>query len=84
LCCGFIHALYNFAGLLFETEERLGLGAGVVFDVGTVITMLVVCITVGAFILYSVFKYSSEEQTVLYQKLGVSMRQKDEEEAVKD
>ena len=75
-CCAFVHALYNFGGLLFETAERFGLGNGVVFDMGTVITMLVVCLTLGAFVLYSVFKYSAEEQKELYAKLGVSMKQK--------
>lgn len=75
-CCAFVHALYNFGGLLFETAERFGLGNGVVFDIGTVITMLVVCLTLGAFVLYSVFKYSAEEQKELYRKLGVSMKQK--------
>lgn len=75
-CSAFVHALYNFGGLLFETAERFGLGNGVVFDVGTVITMLVVCLTLGAFVLYSVFKYSAEEQKELYRKLGVSMKQK--------
>ena len=75
-CCAFVHALYNFGGLLFETADRFGLGSGVVFDIGTVITMLVVCLTLGAFVLYSVFKYSAEEQKELYTKLGVSMKQK--------
>lgn len=75
-CCAFVHALYNFGGLLFETADRFGLGSGVVFDIGTVITMLVVCLTLGAFVLYSVFKYSAEEQKELYRKLGVSMKQK--------
>lgn len=71
-CCGFVHALYNFCGLLFETTDRMGLGKGVVFDVGTVITMLIVSISVGLFVLYSVFRYSEEERESLYAKLGVS------------
>lgn len=71
-CCGFVHAVYNFGGLLFETSERMGLGSGVVFDLGTVITMLIVSISVGLFILYSVYRYSEEEQGILYKKLGVS------------
>lgn len=78
-CCAFVHATYNFCGLLFDVPERMGLGAGIVFDLGTVITMSVVSITVGAFILYSVFKYSEEERRCLYTKLGVPMKEKAEE-----
>lgn len=70
-CCAFVHALYNFCGLLFEIPERMGLGSGVVFDLGTAITMLIVCVIMGAFILYSVFKYSDDEVGVLYEKLGI-------------
>ena len=73
-CAAFVHALYNFGGLLFETSERFGLGHGVVFDTGTVITMLVVSLVLGAFILYSVWKYPEEERAELYQKLGYSAK----------
>lgn len=80
-CAAFVHALYNFGGLFFETADRFGLGNGGgglgMLDGGTIITMLIVCITVGAFILYSVWKYPEEEQTELYKKLGVSMKKKD-------
>ena len=76
LCCAFVHALYNFGGLLFEKAANFGLGNGVVFDTGTVITMLVVSLVLGAFVLYSVWKYSFEEQKTLYEKLGVSMKEK--------
>lgn len=79
-CAAFVHALYNFGGLFFETAERFGLGNGGgaqgMLDGGTVITMLIVCVTVGAFIVYSVWKYSEEEQRDLYKKLGVSMKKK--------
>ena len=75
-CCAFVHAVYNFGGLLFDTAERFGLGSGVVFDMGTVITMLVVSLVIGSFILYSVWKYSMEEQHELYAKIGVSMKQR--------
>lgn len=71
LLCAFIHAVYNFCGLLFETEARLGLGAGVVLDLGTSITMLVVSILVGIFVLYKVFTYTDKERIELYQKLGI-------------
>ncbi len=73
LCCGFIHALYNFCGLLFDASNRMGLGNGVVFDIGTIITMVVVSIAAGVFVLYSVKKYSKKEQIELYQRLGISM-----------
>ncbi len=73
ICCGFIHALYNFCGLLFETSERMGLGNGVVFDIGTVLTMLIVSSLAAIFVLYSVKRYSEEEQGELYNKLGVSI-----------
>ena len=78
LCCGVIHALYNFGGLLFETSEYMGLGKGVVFDLGTVITMFVVSVIAGVIVLYSVKKYTIEEQAELYEKLGVSMKKQDE------
>ena len=57
----------------------MGLGNGIVFDLGTVITMLIVCVVVGAFILYSVFKYSEEELGSLYEKLGIPPKKEVEE-----
>ena len=81
-CAAFVHALYNFGGLFFETAERFGLGNGGgsygMLDSGTVITMLIVCVMVGAFIVYSVWKYPEEEQMDLYKKLGVSMKKQEE------
>ena len=76
-CCGFIHALYNFCGMLFESSERMGLGNGVVFDLGTVFTMLIISVLIGLFVLNSVKKYSIEEQTELYKKLGISMKKEE-------
>ena len=81
-CCAFVHALYNFGGLLFEIPERMGLGTGIVFDLGTVITMLIVCVIMGAFVLYSVFKYSEEEVRELYGKLGLSPKKAAKEEVL--
>ncbi len=72
LCCGFIHALYNFCGLLFESSNRMGLGDGVVFDMGTIITMLIVSIIAGIFVLYSVNRYSEEDRRDLYERIGVT------------
>ena len=66
LCCAAIHGIYNFCGLLFDE-----MGTGAVFDVGTAVTMLIVSVLVGIFVLWKVWTYSEEERTSLYQKLGV-------------
>ena len=75
LCCAFVHGLYNFCGLLFgkfnPSQCVVGLGSGVVFDSATVITMTIISVLIGLFVLYKVFTYSDEERTDLYQKLGV-------------
>ncbi len=63
-----IHSVYNFCGMLFDTR---GLGSGVIFDLGTVITMAIVSVSVGIFVLYKVWKYSDEERAELYARLGV-------------
>ena len=70
-CCGFIHGLYNFCGLLLETEANLGLGNGIVFDLGTVLTMLIVSLLVGGFVVYKIFAYPEEERIDLYKRLGI-------------
>ena len=72
-CAGFIHALYNFCGLLFEIPERMGLGNGVVFDIGTILTMFVISVIALFFVLYSIKKYTIEEQMELYERMGVKM-----------
>ena len=71
-CCVAVHATYNFCGLLMGTESALGLGSGVVFDWPTAITMIVVSVLLGAFVLYKVFTYKEEERVELYKKLGGS------------
>lgn len=68
LCCAFVHALYNFCGLLYDEQ---GLGAGVVFDVGTVVTMTIVGVCVGVFVLCHVWKYTDEERKILYKRCGI-------------
>ena len=74
-CCGVIHAIYNFCGLLFETPERMGLGGGVVFDTGTVLTMLFVSLILGAFVLYSIYKYPESERKELYLRLDIKEKE---------
>ena len=72
LCCAFIHGLYNFCGLIMEFPARGGLGTGVVFDFGTGLTMGVVALAVGIFVLYSLWKYSETERVELYSRLGIA------------
>ena len=67
----FVHATYNFCGLLFEIPERGGLGTGVVFDLGTIITMTTVCLIMGAIIVYNLIKYPENERKTLYNRLSV-------------
>ena len=80
LCCAFVHGLYNFCGLLFgvynQSQCVIGLGGGVVFDRITIITMTVVSVFVGIFVLYKVFTYSDKERVELYQKLGIHEKNK--------
>lgn len=68
LFCALVHAVYNFGGLLFD---RNFLGAGVVFDVGTVWTMLIVSLCVGIFVLIFTLKYPENERKELYSRLGI-------------
>ncbi len=78
LCCAVVHGLYNFCGLLFgaynPSQCIIGLGSGVVFDKATVVTMVIVSVLVGLFVLYKVFAYSDKERVELYQKLGVQSK----------
>lgn len=64
----FVHALYNFCGLLLSEQ---GLGTGVVFDLGTVFIMAFISVAIGAFVLYSLYKYPENERKSLYQRLGI-------------
>ncbi len=65
LCPAFIHGIYNFCGLLYDKQ---GLGMGVVFDMGTVLTMVIVSVLVGVFVLYEIWKYPEREREALYKK----------------
>ncbi len=64
----FIHAVYNFSGLILSTS---GLGTGIVFDLGTVITMFIVSVVVGIFVLYALYKYEETERKELYERLNI-------------
>jgi membrane protease YdiL (CAAX protease family) len=64
----FLHAVYNFCGLLFSEQ---GLGLGAVLDFGTGVTMAIVGVVVGVFVLYSLYKHPEKEQKELYACLNV-------------
>lgn len=85
LCCGFIHGLYNFCGLLMEKEKLLGLGSGVVlFNLGTVLCMAIVGVLMAAFVLYCVFTYPEEERKLLYERLGVKEKLEKAQESTEE
>lgn len=71
LCCAFIHALYNWCGLLMDQ-----LGTGAVFDVGTCVLMAIIAVLAGIFVLYAVFTYPEEERRELYIRLGIAEKEK--------
>ena len=71
-CCAFVHALYNFGGLLLDTPARMGLGTGVVFDTGTIILTVILGICVATFIFYHLHKYPEAERSILYKRLGLN------------
>ncbi len=73
-CCAFVHGLYNFCGLLFDVPARMGLGTGVIIDLGTAITMLIVSILAIIFVLYSISRYTEEERVALYEKLAIPVK----------
>lgn len=79
LFCALIHAIYNFCGLLFDSNF---LGAGVVFDVGTVWTMLIVSVCASIFVLIFTFKYPEDEREELYSRLGIKKKDPKVEENV--
>ena len=68
-CCALTHGAFNFCGLLFDAQ---GLGKGVVFDTGTVVTMVIVSAVIGIFVLYKVWKYPEKEREELYGRLGLT------------
>ncbi len=72
-CCAFVHGLYNFCGLLFSEQ---GLGTPLPLDFGTCLTMFIVSVLVGGFVLYKVVTYTDAERSCLYRKLGVKPTEK--------
>ncbi len=65
----FVHGLYDFCGLMLPK-----LGSGAVFDIPTVILMAIVGVSVGIFVLYSVWKYPETERVELYKRLGFGIK----------
>jgi membrane protease YdiL (CAAX protease family) len=63
-----IHGVYNFCGLLLSEQ---GLGAGAVLDLGTGITMAIVGVVIGVFVLYSMYKHPEQERVELYRRLNI-------------
>lgn len=78
--CAIVHAVYNFCGMLLEKFNPqtgvIGLGSGVAFDLGTVVSMLVVGLTIGIFVVVMVLIYPEKERVALYQKLSVKEKTK--------
>ena len=64
----FLHAVYNFCGLLFTVQ---GLGTGAVLDFGTGLIMAIVSVCAGAFVLYSLCKHPENERKELYIRLNL-------------
>ena len=73
--CAFIHGLYNFCGMLLEKFNPktgiIGLGSGVYFDVGTVITMTIVGVLVGLFVVYKTITFSETERRYVMNTMEV-------------
>ncbi len=76
LCCVGVHTVYNFCGLLYSKQ---GLGLGIVWDLGTVLTMGGVALAVGIFVVYKLITYTKEEREELYIRLGVRAAEGGEE-----
>ncbi len=74
ILCALTHGLYNFCGLLFSVEQ--GLGMGVVFDIPTALTMLVVSLVVAIISIISFIKYREDERVELYERLGFGVDEK--------
>lgn len=71
LCAAVIHAVYNFCGLVFENAGQLGLGLGIVWDTWTIVLMILVYAVGGVYVIYSLYKYTEDEQKYLYKRLNI-------------
>lgn len=76
IVCAFVHALYDFCGLLLDGE--IGLGTGIVFDFPTIILTVCIGVAVASFVLYEVFSYSEEERVILYRRLGFGVSERED------
>ena len=74
ILCALTHGLYNFCGLLFSAEQ--GLGAGVVFDIPTALTMFIISLIVFVVSIIAFIKYTEEERIELYGRLGFGVEEK--------
>ncbi len=63
-----LHAVYNFCGLLLSPQ---GLGEGIVFDLGTYLTMGAIALLLGVYVLCLLLKYPENERKTLYTRLGI-------------
>lgn len=66
----FIHGVYNFCGLLFNSS--IGLGRGVFFDTATIIITIIIGFAVGFFVIISIRNYSDSERDCLYELLDIN------------
>lgn len=73
LLCALTHGIYNFCGMLYSSD--VGIGMGAVIDLPTALTMLVVCLILGSFVLYSMYRYTEEERMELYKRLGFGLEE---------
>lgn len=74
LCAAFIHAVYNFCGLFFENANQLGLGLGIIWDKWTIALMILVYAIGGVYVIYSLCKYTVDEQKSLYKRLNIQQK----------
>ena len=61
-----LHSIYNFGGLLFNSE--IGLGLGVYFDMPTVIITAVLGVLVGAFVIVTLIRQPKKEVEEIYKR----------------
>ncbi len=77
LCPTLVHATYNVCGTLFDAQNGLGSGVGVVFDLGSALTMAIIGVFVGIIVLYKLFTYPKAEEEELFGRIGAYGKKKD-------